>query len=147
METIRRNVYGALCELPDRRRSRCLRRGRRPSIRPAAERRPGGQEPGRAVCVRPARARRQDLRRTPLEDRNRELAKLLRKAFWALQLNEHIAEPGDVVFRHACKLGFEGIVSKRLGSPYRSGRSRDWIKTKNPAAPAVKREAEEDWSK
>jgi ATP-dependent DNA ligase len=48
-------------------------------------------------------------------------------------------------FRHACKLGFEGIVSKRLGSPYVSGRSRHWIKSKNPAAPAVKREAEEDW--
>jgi ATP-dependent DNA ligase len=42
-------------------------------------------------------------------------------------------------------LGFEGIVSKRLGSPYVSGRSRHWIKSKNPAAPAVKREAEEDW--
>jgi ATP-dependent DNA ligase len=54
---------------------------------------------------------------------------------------------GDVVFRHACKLGFEGIVSKRFGSPYRSGHSRDWIKTKNPAAPAVRREAEEDWGK
>jgi bifunctional non-homologous end joining protein LigD len=53
--------------------------------------------------------------------------------------------PGDVVFRHACQLGFEGIVSKRLGSPYVSGRSRHWIKSKNPAAPAVKREAEEDW--
>jgi bifunctional non-homologous end joining protein LigD len=51
------------------------------------------------------------------------------------------------VFRHACKLGFEGIVSKRLGSPYRSGRSRDWLKMKNPAAPAVKREAEEDWGR
>jgi bifunctional non-homologous end joining protein LigD len=60
-------------------------------------------------------------------------------------LNEHIDEPGDVVFRHARKLGLEGIVSKRLGSPYRSGRSRHWIKGKNPAAPAVKREAEEDW--
>jgi hypothetical protein len=34
---------------------------------------------------------------------------------------------------------------KRLGSPYISGRSRQWIKMKNPAAPAVKREAEEDW--
>jgi bifunctional non-homologous end joining protein LigD len=42
-----------------------------------------------------------------------------------LQLNEHLAEPGDVVFRHACKLGLEGIVSKRLGSVYRSGRSKD----------------------
>jgi len=49
-------------------------------------------------------------------------------------LNEHL-------FRQACKLGFEGIVSKRLGSPYRSGRSRDWIKMKNPNAPAVKHEA------
>jgi ATP-dependent DNA ligase len=48
---------------------------------------------------------------------------------------------------HACKLGLEGIVSKRLGSRYRSGRSHDWIKSKNPAAPAVKREAEEAWGR
>jgi ATP-dependent DNA ligase len=40
----------------------------------------------------------------------------------------------------ACKLGLEG-----LGSPYRSGRSLHWVKIKNPAAPAVKREAEEEW--
>jgi bifunctional non-homologous end joining protein LigD len=79
--------------------------------------------------------------------RKRELAKLLCRARWALQFNEHIAEAGDIVFRHACKLGFEGIVSKRLGSPYLSGRSRHWIKSKNPAAPAVKREAEEDWGR
>jgi bifunctional non-homologous end joining protein LigD len=64
-----------------------------------------------------------------------------------VQLNEHIAERGDIIFRHACKLGFEGIVSKRLGSPYVSGRSRHWIKSKNPAAPAVRREAEEDWGR
>jgi hypothetical protein len=36
----------------------------------------------------------------------------------------------------------QGIVSKRLGSRYRSGRPKDWLKFKNPAAPAVKREAE-----
>ena len=53
----------------------------------------------------------------------------------------------DRVFRHACKLGLEGIVSKRKGSPYRSGRSPDWLKMKNPGAPAVKREAEEDWGR
>ena len=41
--------------------------------------------------------------------------------------------------------GCEGIVSKRLGSPYRSGRSPHWLKVKNPKAPAVRREAEEDW--
>ena len=43
---------------------------------------------------------------------------------------------------HACKMGLEGIVSKRLGSRYRSGRSSDWLKFKNPQAPAVRREAE-----
>jgi ATP-dependent DNA ligase len=65
-----------------------------------------------------------------------------------LRLNEHLEhEDGEVVFRHACQLGFEGIVSKRKGSPYRSGRSPDWLKMKNPHAPAVKREAEEDWTR
>jgi bifunctional non-homologous end joining protein LigD len=85
-----------------------------------------------------------DLRRTPLEERKRTLATLVRIAGWALHFNDHIYEPGDIVFRHACKLGFEGIVSKRLGSPYVSGRCRHWIKSKNPEAPAVKREDEED---
>jgi ATP-dependent DNA ligase len=56
-------------------------------------------------------------------------------------------DDGPTIFAHACKLGLEGIVSKRLGSPYRSGRSRHWVKSKNPAAPAVNREAEEDWGK
>jgi bifunctional non-homologous end joining protein LigD len=51
------------------------------------------------------------------------------------------------VFHYTCKLGLEGIVSKRLGSPYRSGRSRHWVKMKNPACAAVKREAEEEWGK
>ena len=48
---------------------------------------------------------------------------------------------------HACLLGCEGIVSKRKGSRYRSGRSRDWVKIKNPAAPAAARELEEEWGK
>jgi hypothetical protein len=62
-----------------------------------------------------------------------------------VRLNEHIEHPeGVIVFQHACKMGLEGIVSKRLGSGYRSGRSPDWLKFKNPDAPAVKREAEED---
>ncbi|MGA8625345.1 MAG: hypothetical protein WB686_11490 [Pseudolabrys sp.] len=51
--------------------------------------------------------------------------------------------PINPVFRHARKMGLEGIVSKRLGSRYRSGRTSDWLKFKNPEAPAVKREAEE----
>jgi hypothetical protein len=44
-------------------------------------------------------------------------------------------------------LGCDVIVSKRKTSRYRSGRSRDWVKSKNPAASAVKQEAEEDWGK
>jgi bifunctional non-homologous end joining protein LigD len=87
-----------------------------------------------------------DPRRDPLEVRKATLASVLAKAAPGPQLNEHLEhDDGEVVFRHACKMGLEGIVSKRLGSPYRSGRSRHWIKGKNPAAPAAKREEEEDW--
>jgi bifunctional non-homologous end joining protein LigD len=51
----------------------------------------------------------------------------------------------SLVFRCAHKMGLEGIVSKRLGSCYRSRRSLDWLKFKNPAASSVRREAEEEW--
>jgi bifunctional non-homologous end joining protein LigD len=43
-------------------------------------------------------------------------------------------------------MGCEGVVSKRLGSRYSSGRTKDWLKFKNTDAPAVKRAAEEDWT-
>jgi bifunctional non-homologous end joining protein LigD len=76
-----------------------------------------------------------DLRRERIERRKVLLIRLLAKAGVGLQVNDHIVEPGDVVFRHACQLGFEGIVSKRLGSAYRSGRSRDWVKSKSPRHP------------
>jgi len=52
-----------------------------------------------------------------------------------------------MVFAHACKLGLEGIVSKRKDSAYRLGRFPDWLKMKNANAPAAKREAEEDWAR
>jgi hypothetical protein len=62
-----------------------------------------------------------------------------------VRFNEQLEHPdGTLVFAHASKLGAEGIVSKRLGSRYRSGRSPDWLKFKNPSAPTAKREAEED---
>jgi bifunctional non-homologous end joining protein LigD len=86
-----------------------------------------------------------DLRRDPLEVRKATLRSVLAKAGLGLRFNEHIAGDGPTVFAHACRLGLEGIVSKRKDSSYRSGRSPDWLKMKNPAAPAVKREAEEDW--
>ena len=86
-----------------------------------------------------------DLRRSPIEHRKAKLAKLVRTPHAGIVLNEHYEGDGDIIFQHACKLGCEGIVSKRLGSTYRSGRVAHWIKVKNPKAPAVKREAEEDW--
>jgi bifunctional non-homologous end joining protein LigD len=88
-----------------------------------------------------------DLRREPIETRKATLASLLRGSLLGLRLNEHLIHPGDMVFQHACKMGLEGIVSKRLGSRYRSGRTTDWLKFKNPEAPAVKREAEEEWGR
>jgi hypothetical protein len=80
-----------------------------------------------------------DLRRDPLEVRKATLASVLAKTAPGIQLNEHIEADGPTVFAHACKMGLEGIVSKRRTSPYRSGRSPDWLKSKNPACEAVRR--------
>jgi len=88
-----------------------------------------------------------DLRRDPLEVRKATLGSIVAKASPGIRFNEHMEGDGPTVFAHACKLCLEGIVSKRKDSPYRSGPSPHWLKTKNPAAPAVKREAEEDWGR
>jgi bifunctional non-homologous end joining protein LigD len=69
----------------------------------------------------------------------------LRREHNGIAFNHHFDMEGTIVYRHACALGCEGIVSKRLGSPYRPGRSDNWLKIKNPAAPAVRRLEEEDW--
>ena len=86
-------------------------------------------------------------RRTPIEERKGVLAKLLSQSHEGIALNQHYDGDGAMIFKHACALGCEGIVSKRLGSPYRSGRVDCWVKIKNPAAAAVRREAEEDWGR
>jgi bifunctional non-homologous end joining protein LigD len=87
------------------------------------------------------------MRRDPLEVRKATLRSMLAKAGLGLRFNEHIEGDGPTIFAHACKMGLEGVVSKRKDSLYRSGRLPDWLKMKNTAAPAVKREAEEDWGK
>jgi ATP-dependent DNA ligase len=56
-----------------------------------------------------------------------------------IRLSEHLEGDGAAIFAHACKLGFEGIVSKHREHPYRSGPSKGWLKVKNPAAPGVLR--------
>jgi ATP-dependent DNA ligase len=75
-----------------------------------------------------------DMRQMPLLTRKSRLLKLVQGAPAGIVFNEHMEGDGPTVFRHACELGCEGIVSKRADSPYRSGRSRNWIKTKAPAA-------------
>ena len=76
------------------------------------------------------------------------LASILAKAGLGLRFNEHVEhDDGETVFSHACKLGLEGIVSKRKDSPYRSGRSQDWLKMKSTDSQATKEEAEEDWGR
>jgi bifunctional non-homologous end joining protein LigD len=80
-----------------------------------------------------------DLRALPLEERKAKLAEVLASSADGIELSEHIEADGAIVFRHACRLGCEGIVSKRRDAPYRSGRVRTWIKVKNPASPAMTR--------
>ena len=68
------------------------------------------------------------------------LASVLVKVSPGIRLNEHIQhEDGEIVFRYACKLGLEGIASKRKDSTYRSGRSPDWLKMKNPGLLSVQK--------
>jgi ATP-dependent DNA ligase len=86
-----------------------------------------------------------DMRPMPLGERKAKLARLVDRRLTGIVLNEHTDEDGATVFRHACKFGLEGIVSKRLAAPYRSGPCRDWIKIKNPDSPAMVRHREGNW--
>ena len=72
-----------------------------------------------------------DLRQRPLEERRDALSRLV-AGVDGVQFTEALAAEGAIVFAHACKLGLEGIVSKRAGSRYRSGPSRNWLKCLNP---------------
>ena len=72
-----------------------------------------------------------DLRLRPLEERRDALARLAHGVDGVV-FSEALAAEGALVFAHACKLGLEGIVSKRASSLYRSGASRNWLKCLNP---------------
>jgi len=86
-----------------------------------------------------------DLRQEPWGARRDALAALLRKAGDGLRLSEHLEGHGALMFRRACAMDLEGVVSKRRDAPYKSGRSPHWLKIKNPEAPAVRRIAEIEW--
>ena len=72
-----------------------------------------------------------DWRRMPLEVRRAQLESIV-SGIDGLTFSDGIAHEGAIVFAHACRLGLEGIVSKRLGGLYASGRCRNWLKVKNP---------------
>jgi bifunctional non-homologous end joining protein LigD len=78
----------------------------------------------------------QDVRPESLEERRKRLARLLSRKTKAIrdgiQLSEAITGDGATIFRHACWMDLEGIVSKRVGSRYVSDRTPTWLKTKNP---------------
>ena len=86
-----------------------------------------------------------DLRRQPIEIRKDLLARLLKGSHLSIVLNEHFEDDGAAVYRAACRLAVRGLCQSALAPPIARGRSPHWVKIKNPNAPAVKREAEEDW--
>ena len=73
-----------------------------------------------------------DIRRQPIEDRRAELERIVKGAD-AILFSEAIAAEGELVFAKAREMGLEGIISKRAGSIYWSGRCRNWTKARNPA--------------
>ena len=83
----------------------------------------------------------QDVRTEPLEERRKRLAKLLSRSNKALrdgiQLSEAITGDGAAIFRRACRMDLEGIVSKRIGSRYVSGRTGGMPESEGSGLPAT----------
>jgi bifunctional non-homologous end joining protein LigD len=75
-----------------------------------------------------------DIRRRPLLERKNALKWILRNSRGGIQYVEHTEGDGEKIFAAICKLGLEGIVSKKLSAPYKSGPSKAWLKIKNPTA-------------
>jgi bifunctional non-homologous end joining protein LigD len=72
-----------------------------------------------------------DMRPLPVRARKAALAGLIGDASTGpIHLSESLDEPGPLLVKHACKLGLEGIISKRADASYHSGRGYDWLKTK-----------------
>jgi bifunctional non-homologous end joining protein LigD len=75
----------------------------------------------------------EDLRRLPTLERKARLSKLLRMGPAPVRYVEHIEGDGPEVYRHAARLGLEGVVSKRRDAGYKSGRCHSWLKVRNPS--------------
>ena len=71
-----------------------------------------------------------NLQPAPLLKRKEALVELTGRLSGVMRYSEHLAEDGDAMFRQACLMGLEGVISKRADRPYRSGRGEDWTKVK-----------------
>ena len=81
-----------------------------------------------------------DMRSLPLSMRKANLARLLARRTDGIFIAPfEMGEIGPDLFRAACNMGLEGLVSKRVDRPYRGGRSPDWVKVKNRKHPAMER--------
>jgi bifunctional non-homologous end joining protein LigD len=81
-----------------------------------------------------------DLRKLPLSMRKTNLERLLARRPEGIFVNPfERGEMGPDLFRAACNMGLEGLVSKRRDRPYQAGRCRYWIKVKNRKHPAMER--------
>ena len=88
-----------------------------------------------------------DMRSLPLSMRKTNLARLLaRRSDGIFIAPFESGEIGPDLFRAACNIGLEGLVSKRRDSAYRAGRSPHWVKVKNPASAAMTRAKDVEWS-
>jgi ATP-dependent DNA ligase len=83
------------------------------------------------------------VRKEPLIKRKGRLQQLVRSVKSGIEFNGFLEGEGGRVFEHACKLGHEGIVAKRKDLSYESGRSKRWLKIKNPNSPAMQRVLDE----
>src|SRR6478609_10942831 len=82
----------------------------------------------------------EDIRKLPLSMRKTNLARLLSRRVDGIFLSDfEQGEIGPELFRHACLMGLEGLVSKLKDRSYRPGRSPNWVKVKNRQHPAFSR--------
>jgi bifunctional non-homologous end joining protein LigD len=89
-----------------------------------------------------------DMRQLPLSMRKANLARLLARRTEGIFIAPfEQGEIGPDLFRAACNMGLEGLVSKRRDRPYRAGRSPYWVKVKNPKSSAMTRAKDIDWTK
>ena len=87
-----------------------------------------------------------DIRKLPLSMRKANLSRLLARRVDGIFLSDfEQGEIGPDLYRHACLMGLEGLVSKHKDRAYRVGRSPHWIKVKNPKSPAMSRAKDSGW--